>query len=204
MPLSSMSQIIASRSSDRDHLQWLRDAGVSSFNRKKILDLGCGSGFVCQKAIAEGAELAIGIDLVKPHGAEQSKWQFMTLDLDSGGWQKKLPYMFDLILAFDIIEHLSSPYNFLKSCNELLSTNGQLVLTTPNVNSWERLIKPESWSGIIDPQHKTLFNKYSLKYLLKQTGFKTSFLKAPLRKLSFLGPLQPQVGGQLLVKADKS
>jgi 2-polyprenyl-3-methyl-5-hydroxy-6-metoxy-1,4-benzoquinol methylase len=188
-------------SSDLDHLKWLEAAEVQSLAGKNILDLGCGSGYICHKAMNDGANSAIGIDLVKP-AAEANKWRFLQLNLDEKNWDRSLERdTFNLILAFDILEHLESPYQFLKSCRNLMAPDARLVLTTPNLMSWERFFKPENWSGVQDPQHKVLFTKYSLRFLLRKVGLSVFLVKAPMRSLTFLNGLQPQIGGQLLCVA---
>ena len=195
------SALLPPRSSDLDHLNWLRLAGLDNFQGKSLLDLGCGSGFICHKAMTEGATAAVGVDLVRPELAGAGDWEFKDLNLDGGDWHLGLSRKFDLILAFDILEHLESPYRFLDCCHKSLSDTGQLVLTTPNLLSWERYYRPNDWSGVKDPQHKTLFTKYSLQFLLKKIGFSPDTVQAPMRSLAFLGPLQPQIGGQILCVA---
>jgi 2-polyprenyl-3-methyl-5-hydroxy-6-metoxy-1,4-benzoquinol methylase len=195
-----------SRQSDLDHLAWLNKAGIKIFTGKRILDLGCGSGFLCHKAMAEGAKLAVGVDIIQPDSDQEAakrNWSFLSLDLNDSALFKSIGDKFDLIFAFDIIEHLESPYNFLTACYELLSDTGVLVVTTPNLMSWEKLAKPTSWSGASDPQHKILFTKYSLAFLLDRSGFRKVTSQAPMRALSFLGRFQPQIGGQLLAVAEK-
>lgn len=190
-------------SSDQDHLRWLSAAQIHSFAGKSVLDLGCGSGYLCHKAMTDGAVTAYGIDMVRPLGFNsKSLWQFQTADLDGAGWESAFAgKSFDFVLAFDILEHLASPFRFLESCLKVLSPQGRLVLTTPNVMSWERMMYPTSWSGVQDPQHKTLFTRYSLQFLLARAGFVVEKSQAPIRSLAFLGPLQPQIGGQLLCVA---
>ena len=190
------------RQSDIDHYNWLKILGINSFTNLNILDLGCGSGYLCQKAMSMGASQALGVDVVKPEtDPSEMLWEFGQLNLNEPQWHEELTSKFDLLFAFDILEHLDSPSNFLVSCRKSLSSNGLLVVTTPNVNSWECTVNPNNWSGVQDPQHKTLFTKYSLAFLLKKSGFSDINLQAPIRKLSFLGALQPQIGGQILCTA---
>lgn len=190
-------------SSDIDHLKWLASVGIGSLQGLRVLDLGCGSGFICHQAVKDGATSAIGIDIIKPrYFDENSKWIFLESNLDGDDWIKQIPQQeFDLVLAFDILEHLESPYRFVSAIRSVMSKNATLVLTTPNTQSWERFIKPSSWSGAQDIQHKVLFNRYSLKFLLARAGFKCTQLKAPMRSLTPLGVLQPQIGGQIICLA---
>lgn len=189
--------------SDLDHLKWVELAGVKTFRKTRVLDLGCGSGFLCETAINEGARSAVGVDIVEPAITNKTKWKFHKRNLDNVCWENGIDEKFDYIFAFDILEHVESPYRFLQSCHHLLVDSGTLILTTPNLSSWEKFAKPRSWSGVRDEQHKILFNQYSLKFTLSRAGFKTAVLNAPIRKLTFLGPLQPNFGGQIFCQASK-
>lgn len=193
------------RYSDEVHLQWLKNFGVSSFAGLRVLDLGCGSGYISQLAQLDGAKVSVGVDIEKPKEGlrEDQSFQFVEANLDREDWYQAFPEReFDMILAFDIIEHLRSPVAFLEQCRSLLSREGSLYLTTPNTQSLERLLKPRTWSGAFDPQHRILFSKYSLDFLLYKTGLKTLQLRAPMRSLRWLPRwLEPAIGGQLLAQA---
>ena len=113
------------KSSDLDHLSWLKDLGFHSMKDLRLLDVGCGTGYVCYEAMRQGAQMAVGLDIVKPAGVtESSKWQFINGDLNSDQWLSELKDKnFDLILAFDILEHLDSPYRFLKTLRECMKAD---------------------------------------------------------------------------------
>lgn len=190
-------------STDQDHLRWLSDLGLSSMKNLSLLDVGCGSGYICHHSMEQGAKTAVGIDIVRPKGlTDGSRWRFLNTDLNSETWATEFNgEKFDRILAFDILEHLDSPYLFLKNLRSLMTPEAHLVLTTPNLMSWERYARPQSWSGVRDEQHKTLFTRYSLKFILSKVGLETITLKAPLRSLGGLSPLTPQIGGQIICVA---
>ena len=200
---------VEKRSSDHDHLLWIEEKIPSAFFGKRVLDVGCGSGFLCEYALKKGAKNSVGVDIVSPAGLENNAtWKFLQVDLEQSAWEQTLKAEahcdeFDLILALDILEHVSSPWNLLTAIRALMSSHAYLVLTTPNVNSWERVLKPNGWSGVIDPQHKTLFNKYSLNYILGKVGFDERFIEAPIRKFASLNRLLPDIGGQLVCIASR-
>lgn len=195
------------RAPDLDHIRWLSDFNVlgdTGWRGKAVLDLGCGSGFLCSEAARQGARHVVGVDLEAPD-VETKGWQFARIDLESDVWPSQLHPTsetgFDVILAFDILEHLSAPAKFIASCRTLLHPHGQLVVTTPNTSSWERWLRRDRWSGAQDPQHKVLFTRYSLGFLLRRCGFKPTILKAPVRKLTGLGIPSPDVGAQIFCQA---
>lgn len=187
-------------SPDQDHLRWLRNDLKISFHNKSVIDFGCGSGSICLQAAQAGAKRVIGIDLETPEHAEPSLWKYLNLDLNKTDSFQNLG-LFDIILGFDIIEHLDSPWQFLQMCALLLSKEGTLILTTPNTSSWERWFMPKTWSGQRDPQHKLLFTPYSLSFLLERSGFLTEKIHAPIRKLGVLSPVCPAWGGQIFCAA---
>lgn len=43
---------------------------------------------------------------------------------------------FDTIVCGELVEHLENPYQFLRDIHDLLSTDGRLILTTPNPLGW--------------------------------------------------------------------
>jgi 2-polyprenyl-3-methyl-5-hydroxy-6-metoxy-1,4-benzoquinol methylase len=183
--------------SDRTHQFWLEKYNLTHFAETTVLDLGCRTGALCKYAKSKGAKKCVAVDIVKPNEIWPVDIDFLSLDLNSSEWTQHLPETkFDFIFAFDILEHLDAPYLFLLNCSKVLSQSGYLVVSTPNISSWERLISPRGWSGATDPQHKTLFAPYSLEFLLQKVGLYSVILKAPIRKL---GPLSDifNLGGQI-------
>lgn len=196
--------------SDIIHLRWMESLGLQEVKGLNVLDLGCGSGYLCRKFLKEGTDNIIGVDIELPfdHDKCGDGLQFLQVDLNEKDWVFPLlraiaPKEFDLILAFDIIEHLNAPIDFLKAVRTLLNDSGRLVLTTPNTNSCERLLFPKTWSGARDSDHLTLFNVYSLQFLLQRVGFFSVHLHARINKLGPLASLFPDWGGQIISLSQK-
>jgi methionine biosynthesis protein MetW len=104
----------------------------------RLLDLGCNNGtFTIIVAKSVGASEIYGIDIDKEVVNEARKRGVVayTLDLNSN----KLPFKddyFDLIIMFEVIEHLVNPDNALREARRVLKPSGFFVLTTPNLASW--------------------------------------------------------------------
>jgi len=193
-------------------LDWMRKLYNNSFDGISAIDLGCGSGLVCNELVKGGVKRAYGCDIV-PTTPPDNTWDFFESDLQSDKWSQSIldslskdsssKPSFNLLTAFDIIEHLPNPVSFLNQCRQLMDADSTLLLTTPNTGSWERLLKPNTWSGATDPQHMVLFSQYSLKFLMERTGFEVISIEAPIRKLGSLNNWLPSLGGQLTVVAKR-
>jgi O-antigen biosynthesis protein len=85
---------------------------------------------------------------------------------------------FDCILALDILEHLIEPKYVLMECNRLLKEKGSLIISIPNSQHFEVILrllignfypKPQ---GIMDSKHLHFFTKKTITMLLLKCGFK--------------------------------
>jgi len=80
---------------------------------------------------------------------------------------------FDVVAAFDVIEHVLAPDKFVCAISQLLKTGGTLILDTPNGNAKHIQTHRELWSGFI-PFHIYFFNQQNLQRLLEKYGFSVS------------------------------
>jgi SAM-dependent methyltransferase len=94
---------------------------------------------------------------------------------------------FDVVLCCEIIEHLTSdPLAALREIKRVLRTGGVFVLTTPNVNRLENVVKMITGVNIYDPysgygplgRHNREYNKHELYVLLTYLGFELDCLES--------------------------
>ena len=71
---------------------------------------------------------------------------------------------FDVIVAGDVIEHMSNPGLFLDNSFKHLETNGKLVITTPNAKWWTVIFRPNR-------THVLWHDKYTLTQLLERHNY---------------------------------
>jgi len=99
-----------------------------------ILDSGCGQGAFSQRLVDLGMVVdACDIDTGQLKANVNRK---IELDLNNEIPAEKFPYKYDIILAFEIIEHLHNPWKYLDDCLKLLKKGGIIVLTTPNISNF--------------------------------------------------------------------
>lgn len=84
----------------------------------------------------------------------------------------------DIIVNFEVIEHIFSPKKFLQSCNNILKRGGILVITCPNILGFD-IQTLGAISDTIDAEHLNYFNPESLAHLLEETGFAVIEKKTP-------------------------
>ncbi|MBA7713937.1 Ubiquinone biosynthesis O-methyltransferase [subsurface metagenome] len=101
-------------------------------SNKRVLDLGCGDGGVCN-ALHEQENEVVGVDLEGV--VEIAKQKYPHLEFISADLSQKFPFAdheFDIIYAYEILEHIPDDKQFLKECHRVLIDGGSLVITTPN------------------------------------------------------------------------
>lgn len=104
--------------------------------------------------------------------------QFTTLVELNSQWSKQVRNPVDIVLALDVIEHVSNPEYFASQIHSSMKSNGVLFASTANVGFFPiRLMLLMGFfnygrKGILDKTHRRLFTIGSFQRLLKQNGFK--------------------------------
>jgi 2-polyprenyl-3-methyl-5-hydroxy-6-metoxy-1,4-benzoquinol methylase len=85
---------------------------------------------------------------------------------------------FNVVVNFEVIEHLFSPKDFLLQCKKLLKPNGLFVVTCPNGKGFDVVVLGEK-SVAVDHEHLNYFNPKSLTRLLESCGFEILEVETP-------------------------
>lgn len=84
----------------------------------------------------------------------------------------------DVIAAFEVIEHVFSPRDFLAKCLELLNPGGWAFLSCPNVRGFDLEILGKE-SGTFQHEHLNYFHPESVRVLLERVGFEAVEVRTP-------------------------
>jgi 2-polyprenyl-3-methyl-5-hydroxy-6-metoxy-1,4-benzoquinol methylase len=160
-----------------EHRLWLIELMKSYNPNGRMLEIGCSTGFFLKAASDAGYEV-IGIDL----GDENVMFgkYFLgvkILNEDFLRFDEEKPM--DWIVMEQLIEHVVNPMEFIRKAKSLLNSNGHLLITTPNLDFAESLIKwpkkfamrPVFKDAFGHSNHCVLFRPDALKKLLTQEGF---------------------------------
>lgn len=86
---------------------------------------------------------------------------------------------FDLLTAFELLEHLYDPGTFLSRVHKLLKPGGWLLMTALNGQGFDIQVLWEHYKNFYPPSHINFFNPGSLSGLIEKTGFIIQELTTP-------------------------
>ena len=127
-------------------LRYVRDQIAGHFGRSavaldglkglKLADIGCGAGLLSEPLAKLGGEVvgvdmaATNVEMARVHAARSGlaiDYRILAAeDLEAAGER------FDVVLAMEIVEHVTDPAAFLKTCAGLVKPGGLLFIATLN------------------------------------------------------------------------
>jgi ubiquinone/menaquinone biosynthesis C-methylase UbiE len=149
---------------------------------KAMLDVGCGSGATSAALKLQYPESKFfGVELNSNMAKHASKkldkvisCNFEELDLGKHAIKEN---MFDTILFADVLEHMYNPWQALEFSKKLLSKNGKIVASIPNIFNLQVVdnLAAGRWNyhkyGILDITHIRFFTLETIAQMFKETGF---------------------------------
>lgn len=90
---------------------------------------------------------------------------------------KELP-AFDVIVLWQVLEHLPDPWAVLTAAAERLAPNGVLILDTPNPDAFQFRVLGRRWTHVDAPRHVTLIPAQLLVEHLGRHGLQPESLSA--------------------------
>ena len=146
---------------------------------RSLLDVGCGEGGASfdAKQLFD-LEFTAGIELFED-AAEKAREvldEVLTINIE----QTPLPYSdnkFDCILCADVLEHMIDPWASLRSLRRVLSPNGILIASIPNIANLhvvKKIIRDRfeyEENGILDKTHLRFFTLHTIKKMFADCGY---------------------------------
>lgn len=149
----------------------------------KILEIGCGNGFVLKAIYDQGYKNVFGIEPsidATAKANQKIKKNIVTSILKPELFDKET---FDFIFFFQTFDHIPEPNKFLKECFTLLKPNGKIISFNHNINSFSSKILGEK-SPIIDIEHTFLYSPKTICSIFKKNGIKKDRTYSPKNTLS--------------------
>lgn len=157
------------------HSLILKEFDVSGMGRR-VLDIGCGQGHLARLLNERGYEV-VGVDQNTGALGVAAQWCRQTIHGDIDTTLERLDgQKFAYVLLADVLEHLRDPEEMLSRLMALLTDDGVLIVSVPNVaHLYVRLMLLFGrWNysdrGILDRTHLRFFTRKSLRELLAKSG----------------------------------
>lgn len=133
----------------RNRLAVLQKHGVT--RDSTILDYGCGSGLFVEYLKHKGYDLVSGYDAFDP------------------SFQDKTPLSrtYDVVVSYDVIEHVIQPLEFIEEISCLVDGNGMVFLGTPNAEFLT--LTPTASVELHQPFHRHILSEKSLTQLAQES-----------------------------------
>ena len=77
---------------------------------------------------------------------------------------------FDVVVAWDVLEHFADPVEELRKINLLLPDGGTLLFSTLMIDNWFPRLAGQYWPWLMD-MHLFYFTEATIRQILRETGF---------------------------------
>ena len=166
----------------------------------RVLDVGCGEGWILEIAMKKGWEVygtefsSRSIEICQKKGIRIFSGILDPEKMDVGE--------FDVIVSSQTIEHINNPIEEIRNIKKLLRKGGLFYITTPNFNSYLRWILRDKFDIIEYPEHLSYYTRKTLNRLLTQSDF--SKVKLQTTGISFSHYQNSMSTGDLLPNTKRS
>jgi SAM-dependent methyltransferase len=139
---------------------------------RRVLDIGCGSGWMAERLQRQGAE-AYGVDTseaaIALAGRKVEASRLRRGTLAEAGFETGF---FDAAVAVHVLEHVEEPAAFAREARRILKEGGTLLLRIPNMASLEARLAGEQWYHFDFPFHVAHYSPRAVTRLLEAAGFR--------------------------------
>lgn len=112
------------------YLYAIQSAQARSSGSSRILDLGCGNGYGSAE-LTDACGRVVALDRIAPD-PQHRRDSLLYVRGDLAG-VPLAPRSFDLVVSFQVIEHLEDPTVYLEAIAASMRSDGTALLTTPNI-----------------------------------------------------------------------
>lgn len=150
-------------------IEMTEEIGKQFVERGKLLDIGCGAGFFMACLKRHGWDVT-GVDISEWAGKfarERLELEVFTGNVEDIQFSNK----FDAVTMNHILEHLPDPVKTLKKVSEIITEDGVLIISGPNLNSFDRIWHGGEWRGYTDRTHLYFFTPKTYRMIIEEAGF---------------------------------
>jgi len=140
-------------------------------NQGRVLDIGCGNGKFLSYVRTFGNIDIFGTEMEGRSARRAAKIKDINLKIGELS-EKDYPKMdFDVVTMFHVFEHLKEPSRYLDLIDKKLKPNGYLIMSFPNIDSWQAHFFKAHWLHLDPPRHLFFFKPDDLIEIMQNRGF---------------------------------
>jgi SAM-dependent methyltransferase len=151
---------------------WIALDGDISFHlcrgTGRLLDVGCNEGRGL-KIYKQNGFKTEGLEINERAAIEARKRGFRVYTELIEDFQPK--ELYDVVVLSNVLEHSLQPKNMLKHVARILKPGGQVLISCPNFNSWQRSFFGRYWINWHVPFHIVHFSRDTLTGMLQESMF---------------------------------
>jgi SAM-dependent methyltransferase len=136
----------------------------------RLLEIGCGSGFVLDEALGRGFSDVAGVEPSVEAVAAASDLVRGRIKLGLFTGREFPPGSFDVVCGFHVFDHVRDPRAMLDGMRRMLAPGGVLLLVMHDAGAWSAKVLGDR-SPIFDIAHPYLYNRKTIVTMLEASGF---------------------------------
>ena len=158
----------------------------------RLLEVGSGHGLFLEAARARGFEV-VGVELSQTAAAHARASLGLTVHSTQLA-DAPLDGRFDVVCAWDTIEHVPDPVEFWRAVRAVLASDGIVLFSTPYFSSLPARLLRQRWWTLKPTEHIWHFTPRTHRLVGAEAGMSvTRFVRSPLARANF-GRLDSLVG----------
>jgi SAM-dependent methyltransferase len=148
------------------------EARFGTLKGLRLLDYGCGRAPLSRIALEFGL-VPVGIEPDPVARSVSAASVGMSVYVNLEELRSIEPTRrFDLVILWNVIEHLRKPWVELEEVCELLRPGGRLLVCTMNARCLRARVERDRWIIYEHPTHFYYFHRRSLQRVLRRSGFR--------------------------------
>jgi 2-polyprenyl-3-methyl-5-hydroxy-6-metoxy-1,4-benzoquinol methylase len=150
-------------------------------NTEAILEVGAAHGSFCHEMLSRNVfKKVVAVEPVVSLADTCRSKSIVTINQPIETVKFKKSPLFDVVVSFEVIEHLFSPRTFVLGCKKALKPGGLFVFTVPNGQGFD-VSTLGALSDTVDHEHLNYFNPESIQILLKKCALEVVDVATPGR-----------------------
>jgi methionine biosynthesis protein MetW len=158
-------------------------AGLVPDRARRVLDVGCSTGWLAQELKARGPVEVVGIERDPEYAAQARERCDSVIEGDAEAIDPRELGRFDCLVAADVLEHLVDPWSALERYVAQLDPGCRAIVSLPNVGHWTTYVSlargrwPRKAEGIHDATHLRWFTLRDAIDLLEDAGLRVEHVE---------------------------